>query len=190
MTGQNRPARLNRTLLALLGLLLLAAGGVAVAAHFGKLAALAPDAALVPGTGNPPTWALYVTAVAAIVLGLLVLRWLLAQLARRPKTHTWRFESDPDTGRTELAASTAVEPFVDEVTAYPGVRTAHATLAGAQDGPSLALVISTEQDGDLMEIRRRLDDEGLPRLRQALDLDDVPVSVEFRFSAKAGARTR
>ncbi len=189
MTSFNRPARLNRTLLALIGLVLLAAGGFAVATHFGTLPVLAPDSPLVPGTGTPPTWALYAAAAVAIVLGLLLLRWLLAQPARKPKSHTWRFESDPGAGRTELAASTAIQPFLAEVTTYPGVHAAHATLAGTRENPAVALVLSAEQNGDVTAIRDRIEAEGLPRLRQALDLDALPTAVEFRFSAKTGART-
>jgi hypothetical protein len=189
MTSLNRPARLNRTLLTLFGFVLLAAGAFTVLTHFGKLTVLKPDSTLVPGTGNPPTWALYVTAAVAIILGLFLVRWLVAQLTRKPKTHTWRFESTPDTGRTELAASIAIAPFVDEVKTYAGVHAAHATLAGTHDAPAVALVVSAEQDGDLTAIRHRLDTEGLPRLRQALDLDTVAVTVEFRFSTKTGART-
>ncbi|WP_329070766.1 hypothetical protein [Streptomyces sp. NBC_01429] len=181
MTALNRPARLNRALLALLGLLLLAGGGFVCATHLRRLTVLDPDAALVPGTATPPTWVLYVTAGAAIVVGLLALRWLAAQLARRPRTHTWRLEQDPDQGRTELAASTATEPFVGEVTTYEGVRTAHATLAGTRRAPVLALVIGADQSTDLGAVRARLDAEGLPRLRRALDLDTLPVTVEFRF---------
>ncbi|MEC3982532.1 alkaline shock response membrane anchor protein AmaP [Amycolatopsis sp. H20-H5] len=190
MTSLNRPARLNRGLLTFFGIVLLAAGAFAVATHFGKLTVLKPDATLVPGTATPPTWALYVAAAVAVVLGLVVLRWLLAQLTRKPKTRTWRFEADPDQGRTELAASTATDPFVAEVKTYPGVHAAHATLAGTREAPALALVVSAEQDGDLTEIRHQLDTVGLPRLRQALDLETLPVTVEFRFSTKAGARAR
>ncbi|WP_410574788.1 alkaline shock response membrane anchor protein AmaP [Amycolatopsis sp. cmx-4-61] len=190
MSGLNRPARLNRTLLGLVGLVLLATGGFAVATHFGKLTVLDPGAPLVPGTATPPTWAWYVVAAVALVVGLLLLRWLAAQLTRKPKTHTWRFETDPGRGRTELAASAAVAPFLAEVEAYPGVHTAHATLAGTHDAPVLALVLNAEQDGDPTEIRNRLDAHGLPRLRQALDLDALPVTVEFRFTPRTGARIR
>ncbi len=188
MTSLNRPSRLNRTVLALFGLVLIAAGAFTLLTHFGTLTVLRPESALVPGTGQPPTWTLYVTAAVAVVLGLLVLRWLVAQLTRKPKTHTWRFENDPAFGRTELAASTAIEPFATEMTTYPGVHAAHATLAGTRDAPAVALVINAEQDGDITEIRRRIDTDGLPRLRQALDLDTLPVTIEFRFSAKTGAR--
>ncbi|HET6290528.1 MAG TPA: alkaline shock response membrane anchor protein AmaP [Amycolatopsis sp.] len=188
MTSLNRPARLNRTLLAFFGLVLIAAGAFTLLTHFGELTVLSPESALVAGTRQPPTWVLYVAAAVAVVLGLLVLRWLVAQLTHKPKTHTWRFDTDPAAGRTELAAGIAIEPFVTEVTNYPGVHAAHATLAGTRDTPAVALVISAEQDGDVTEIRRRIDTDGLPRLRQALDLDALPATVEFRFSAKTGAR--
>jgi hypothetical protein len=190
MTNLNRPARLNRGLLAVVGLLLLAAGGFAVATYFGALTLVKPDSPLVPAVGDPPTLALYATTVAAVVIGLLTLRWVLAQLARKSKTHTWHFEQDPDRGQTELAASTAIVPFLDEVSAYPGVHAAHATLAGTRAAAALALVVSVEQHGDLGAIRHELDTVGLPRLRQALDLDTLPVTVEFRFSTKAGSRAR
>ncbi|OXM56095.1 alkaline shock response membrane anchor protein AmaP [Amycolatopsis thailandensis] len=188
MTSLNRPAGLNRAVLVLVGLALIAVGAFTLLTHFGTLTVLKPESALVPGTGQPPTWALYVITAGAVVLGLLVLRWLVAQLTRKPKTYTWRFETDPDLGRTELAASTAIEPFTTEVTSYHGVHAAHATLAGTRDTPAVALVISAEQDADVSEIRRRIDTDGLPRLRQALDLDTLSVTIEFRFSTKTGAR--
>ncbi|UQS23664.1 hypothetical protein L1857_12925 [Amycolatopsis thermalba] len=188
MTSLNRPARLNRTLLALCGLVLLAAGAFTLGTHFRLLTVLAPDSPLVPGTASPPTWALYAAAAAGIVVALLALRWLLAQLAHRPKTTTWRFEQNPDTGRTELGASTAIAPLLAEVETYPGVHSARGTLAGQQDNPTLALVVTVEQDGDPTHIRHRLDTDGLPRLRQALDLEALPTTVEFRFSTKTVSR--
>ncbi|MEW1723317.1 hypothetical protein [Streptomyces sp. NPDC093109] len=189
MTGLNRPARLNRALLALSGLLLLAAGGFVCATHTGRLTVLEPHAPLVPGTGTPPTWVLYATAATATLVGLLALRWLAAQFARRPKSRTWRLERDPDRGRTELAARTATEPFAGEVASYDGVRSARATLTGTRWNPLLVLVVAVEEGGDTGAVRARLDAEGLPRLRRALDLDALPVTVEFRFAA-VGPETR
>jgi hypothetical protein len=188
MTGLNRPARLNRVGLGATGVILLAAGGFAVATHFGMLTVVDPQSALVPGTEAPPAWVLYVIAAVAIIAGTLMVRWLLAQLVRTPTTHTWRLEQDSDRGRTELAASTATAPLVGELTTYTGVHAAHATLTGTREAPALALVINLEQDGDLTAIRDRIETHGLPRLRQALDLDTLPVTVEFRVTTKTGAR--
>ncbi|WP_406324149.1 hypothetical protein [Streptomyces sp. NBC_01637] len=188
MTSLNRPARLNRTLLAVFGVLLLASSSFALAAHFGQLTFLDSDTTLTPATAEPPTWALWIAAATAIVLGLLILRWIVAQLTRRPKTHTWHLEQHPERGSTELAANTATAPFLSEVTTYPGVHHARATLAGTRQNPTLAMVISTEQGGDLTTINRHLTTHGLPRLRQALDLDTLPFTVEYRFTTHAGTR--
>ncbi|GAA1025515.1 MULTISPECIES: Asp23/Gls24 family envelope stress response protein [Amycolatopsis] len=184
----NRPAALNRFLLAVIGLVLLAAGGFGLATHFRVLRVVDPEAPLVPGTGEPPAWVFYAIAAAAVVVGLLALRWLLAQLAHRPRTGVWRFETDPAFGRTELRADDAVAPFVEELRAYPGVRKASASLAGTREQPSLALIVTCEQDVDLGEIRRRVTEESLPRLEEALELDDIPVSIEFRFTSRAASR--
>lgn len=185
---RNRPARLNRTLLAVLGIVLLASGGFAVGTHFGWWRVLDPNARLVPGTALPGTLALYVTAAVAIILGLLCLRWLAAQLLVKQPTRVLRFERDIDTGRTELAANAAIAPFLTEVASYPGVHAARGTLHGTRADARLSLVITADQDGDLGEIRRALQDNGLPRLCHALDLELLPVAVEFRVATPSGRR--
>ncbi|WP_410651417.1 hypothetical protein [Amycolatopsis sp. cmx-4-54] len=37
-----------------------------------------------------------------VLLGLLVLRWLIAQQTRKPKTHTWRFDAERPMHREAL----------------------------------------------------------------------------------------
>lgn len=188
MSGRDRPSRLNRAVLAVTGLLLLAACAFGLATRFALLDVLAPDAPLVPGDAPPPTWVWWVTSAGGVVLGLLAFRWLVAQADRAPKTRTWRFDTNGDTGagRTELATGTAIAPLLAETETYPGVRAARGALAGTRDEPSLALVISTDRDGEPGAIRHALVTRGLPRLRQALDLDELPTTVEFRFTDKPG----
>ena len=186
--SRNRPARLNRTLLAVLGVVLLAAGACALLVHFGWWRILDRNTPLVPGTAMPGTVVLYVAAAVAIILALLCLRWLAAQLLVKPKTKVLRFEHDIDTGRTELAASAAIAPFLAEVETYPGVHAARGTLHGTRADARLTLVITADQDGDLGEIRQALHDNGLPRLRHALDLELLPVGVEFRVATPSGQR--
>lgn len=183
----NRPAGLNRTLLAIAGLLLIAAGAIPAAIRFRWLPALGGDRPVVPGAALPPTWALYVAAAAGIVVALAGLRWLAAQLVRKPGSRTWRFD-DGAAGSTELATGTAVAPFTEEVRGYPGVRSATASLTGSRDHPELFAVLSLEQDGDPAAIRDRIRDDGVPRLCQALDLDSLPTRVELRFTTSTGSR--
>lgn len=188
MTSLNRPSRLNRGLLAIVGVTLVAGGGLAMAAGIGMLP-VDPASTLAPGTALPPTWALYAVTAVTVLLAVLCLCWLGAQLARKPKTHTWHVEDDGEHGRTELATRIAATPFAADVAAYPGIRTAHADLTGHQDSPTLAVIVTTEQGADLSDIRHRLDTHGLPRLRTALDLPALPTTLEFRFTTKSGART-
>jgi hypothetical protein len=186
MTSINRPARLNRTLLALTGLLLLAGGGFAVATHFRWLRVLDPSTQLIPAPDTPPTWVFYVVAVVAVVVGLLAVRWLAAQVLRRPKTSVWQFAGTG--GATRIDAGTATGPLTEEIGTYQGVHAAAATLAGSQDDPALYLTITAERDADLGELRQRVDEHALTRLREALDLNSLPAVFEFRFTAKTGAR--
>lgn len=188
MTSANRPAGLNRTLLAILGLVLVAAGGFAVATHFGWLRVLDRGNPLIPAQAGPPTWAFYVAAAVAIVLGLLCLRWLAAQAFRRPRSGTWALEEGSDTGTTRIDTPVAVGPLIEEIGAYQGVDSVSATLSGPREAPALHLWITAESGADLGEIRDRVEQQGLARLRQALDLEFVTAQIEFRFTAKTGAR--
>ncbi|WP_163507075.1 alkaline shock response membrane anchor protein AmaP [Fodinicola acaciae] len=186
----NRPAGLNRGLLALIGVIALGAGALVLAVRFRAIATIDPDSPLVPGTALPPVWVWYVVAAVAIVVGLLLLRWLFAQLAIRPAARVWRLEREPARGQTELRTSVAIAPFVEEVSGYPGVHTARANLTGTRERPAVALVVEVEEDGDPAGLRDRLTGEGLPRLRQALDVDDLPATVEFRFTDRRTTRVR
>ncbi|UOX87442.1 alkaline shock response membrane anchor protein AmaP [Amycolatopsis sp. FBCC-B4732] len=184
----NRPAALNRTLLALIGLVLLAAGGFAVATYFGRLHLLDPAAPLVPGAAPPPTWVFWVAIGVAVLLGLLCLRWLAAQAFRRPKSVAWR--SETETGALVLDSGTAAGPVAADVEEYDGVRAASAWLSGPRDAPELALVVTTDRDADATAIRERITDHAVPRLKQALEVEDLPVRLEIRLTAKSGARAR
>ena len=190
MSSLNRPSRLNRSTLGLFGLLLLAAGGYAVAASYGRLPWLNPDTHLVPGTARPPTWALVVTAVVAIVIGLLCIRWLGAQLSRHPKAVTWDLSTSPETGHTRLSTVVAVRPLVAEIATYPGVSTADADLTGTLDEQILVLRIKANQDADLQAIRQRVAQDGLPRWQRALGLESLQVRTEFRYTSTSGPRAR
>lgn len=188
MASPNRPARLNRTLLLIVAIVLLAAAAFALLTAFGVLRVLRREQALTPTTLTLPTWAAYVAVAAAVVVGLLCLRWLVAQTLRRPKTGTWRMEQDPASGTTQIDAQTAVEPLVDEVEGYPGVHRVSARLSGTSHRPVLHLVVGTEDAADISDLRRRIDGEAIPRLRQALDLPALPADLLLRLDDARSAR--
>ncbi|SDH50320.1 hypothetical protein SAMN05216553_12520 [Lentzea fradiae] len=179
---------MNRVLLGLVGLVLLLGGGGALAVHFGVVPGVDRDTPLVPGTALPPTWVLVVVAAVAVVLALLCLRWLFGQIPRR-EVAEWRWSEEA--GDTRVTTAAVTEPFSEEVAAYPGVRKVEAELTGPHTAPNLALVVRAHGDADLRGIRRRIDDEGLPRLRQALEVRELPATVEFRLaSSRTATRPR
>ena len=181
MVSPNRPAALNRTLLVLFGLLLLGAGAFVLAIALEVLPLLRRDAPVIPTHVATPDWAPWAGSVAAVIVGLLCLRWLLAQTIRRPRTSTWNLTDDPHQGTTMIAADAAAAPLVAEIETYPGVYKASARLSGSRAQPALHLVVATEDRADISGLRERIDTEALPRLRHALNIDTLPADLLLRL---------
>jgi hypothetical protein len=183
MASLNRPARLNRTLLALTGAVLLAGGAFVVLVGFAVIPVLGSGSRLLPTTEIGTSWAPY-AAVVAVVVGLACLAWLAVQPTHRPRTGIWRLPTaDPDTGETTIDAEVAVVPLEHDIRSYPGVHGVVASLAGDPAGPVLELRVGLEPDADLAEIRRRIEKHALPRLCVALDLAELPTRVRFHLDA-------
>lgn len=191
MAYANRPARLNRSLLALLGGALLAAGAFTLAAYSGWLGWVDPETPLVPGTAAPPDWVFWLVITGATVLALLCLRWLVAQLFRMPRPVSWRMEADGSAGRTVLSSHTVATAVATDIESYDAVRAADAWLMGTRATPELHLVVTTDPGADIPPLRSRIHDEAVPRLCRALDVGDLPVRLELRIAAAGqGARLR
>lgn len=189
MAYANRPARLNRTLLALLGVVLVAAGALALAAYYGWLGWVDTATPLVPGTAAPPAWVFWLVITGAVVLGLLCLRWLLAQFFRMPKPVAWRMEAEGSAGRTVLSSRTAASALAADIESFDDVRAAEAWLSGPRATPELHLAVTAEPDADIPRLRGRIHDEAVPRLCRALEIGELPVRLELGF-AGAGKHAR
>lgn len=190
MTNPDRPARLNRLLLLLAGIVLLAVGAFVLLTAFGILPLLASDAPIMSSAPTLAGWAPWVIVVVAVIVGLLCLRWLLAQTLRRAKTGTWQYSNDPRHGDTHLDADTATVPLIEEIQNYPGVHRARARLAGNRTHPMLHLLVSTEDRADISELRQRIDEEALPRMRQALELEHLDTDLLLRLDDSPRTCTR
>ncbi|MBF6174868.1 alkaline shock response membrane anchor protein AmaP [Nocardia blacklockiae] len=191
MSTVNRPARLNRTLLALLGVALAAAGGYLIVAWTGRLSWADQNGTLVPGTAAPPLGVLIGIAAGAVLLGLVLLRWLAAQTTRLPRWTSWRIGDTDAAGTTVLDSGIAAEPVVADIEGYPQVRSVTARLSGPSGAPELHLVVTAEPDADLAALRRRILEHAVARLREALEVEIVPVTMELRLADRGRlARTR
>ncbi|TWF78937.1 hypothetical protein FHX44_114861 [Pseudonocardia hierapolitana] len=188
----NRPARLNRTVLALLGLLCLAAGAVVLLIGTGRLGGVLPvaaDAPLLPPGLVVPGWGPPGAAAVAVIIGLLALRWLIAQTVRRPAGSNWQLSPDTSTGTTHIGSAAAVRPLAEEIEDYPGVRSTTASLTGPHQHPHLHLRVSADDHADISELRRRIGTDAIPRLTQALNLPALHADVLLRLVTAGGART-
>jgi hypothetical protein len=193
MASQNRPARLNRVLLALTGLVLLAVGAFTLLLAWTPLSRVLPavdrHAPLLPRGTGVQGWVPYLAIVVAVFVGLACLRWLLAQTLRRPPTFIWRLPggADTGTGTTDLAADIAADAVAADIAAYRGVAKAGATLAGPRAQPELHLLVSTEAGTDIGPLRERITTHALPRLRAALELEELPTDLLLRLDAATPA---
>lgn len=183
----NRPATLNRTVLFVAGIVLLAGGAFELTTAYGLLHLVPRDQSLRFLNGRPYHWTYYVAVVVAVVVGLLALRWLAAQTRRRPRTRRWRIGGDSERGVSTMDADTAAAPLTADLQSYPGVRAAVSSLAGPRHNPRLHVRLRTEYDADLTELRRRIHGHALPRLCAALELDTLPTTVHI---TPTGATTR
>ena len=182
----NRPGRLNRTVLAVLGLLLLLAGALVLIAGSGVTTSapaglpVAADAPLLPPNPEPPAWLPWAGTAAAAVVGLAALRWLAAQAVRVPRGTNWQLADDPHTGATLLSTTTAAAPLAAEISTYPDVRAATARLAGVHQHPELHIRITVGDRASLTELRHRIDEVAIPRLIGALDLPALTADLLLR----------
>lgn len=187
-----RPAHLNRTGLILSGVVLTAAGGAGLArglGAFGDGRASAP--VLTAGArrfAEDNAWFWPAVAAAAVVLALLGLAWLLAQ-GRTGRLPGLALEPDAGAGTTRLSAKAIAGALEAEIGEYPGVQNVRARLLGSSRAPELWLNIAYGRDADPAELRGRVQDEAVPRLRAALERDSVPTVVRLRLVSGERAPT-
>lgn len=189
MTG--RALRVDRTVVALLGLLLLAGGVLGLVRSAGGFGRAAADAALVTDGQvslaerySPWTWV--ALAVAGALVALLALRWLMAQL-RTDGLRTLDLEPDDAHGTTTLQSSAVSTAVREEVEGYRGVSGASASLHDDPHHPRLELRVDVDDRADLVEVRRRVEQEAVAHVRQALELDTLSTRLVLR---PGGARRR
>lgn len=176
----NPPARLNRSLLAVIGIVLIAAALLAAGISTGQLPLIASNTAVVP-TASLPSWAAWVVAVAGVVVGLLALRWLIAQARRRPAGSPWSAESaGPVEGRTTASSSVIADALCDDLTAHPAIADATARLTAPGPRPTLYVELAVDAEADAAAARAHLEQHALPRLRTALGADTLPTQLLLR----------
>jgi hypothetical protein len=175
-----RVAVANRTVLAVLGLILLAAGvlGIALAAGaFGRQRGNQPvlsEAVRTFPHGHPWFW--WAVAAGAVIIAFLALKWLLTQLATDRANRIDRTTNASD-GYTVVHAGALAEAVEDDATRIPGVTSAAAYVSHPLQ---VNLRVHLSDDADIATVRSTLESSTVAHVRQALNQGDLPVRIELR----------
>lgn len=179
----------NRTVLALLGLLLLVAGALGLALSFGAFGnagrPVLPQPARDFARGEPRFW--WAAAGGCLALALLALCWLMAQL-RTERVGRLDLTRDDRDGLTTVRAGALADAVEAEARELRGVAGASAHVLD-RSGHRLVLTVDLTDYADIVDIRSALEDRVVAHTRQALNSPDLPVEIELRPGrAPAGGR--
>ena len=175
-------SRANRSTLTVVGLLLAAAGALGLVLSGGGFGASNADEPVVPwqlsDLAADSWWFWPAVAVAALVLAYLGWRWLAAQVHTDRRRHV-DLTDNPREGTTTLDGAAVARALADDVDDIPGVSGTRVRLRG-QHAPRVDLAVELTRRADVAEVRRRLEAEVVPRLREAMDDPRVPVDIQLR----------
>lgn len=181
-------ARVSRTGLAIIGLiLLLGAGAVLARGLDASTTVLGNQHAplLTQGQVQYPTknsWVWPVVAAGSFVIAVLALWWMAAQ-SRTRTVHRLPIEPERLHGTTTLRADAATGAMTDELESrHPSIRASDALLHGSATTPGLRLGVTAENRADPGLVRAGIETEALPHLRAALELDKIPAVLRLQFS--------
>lgn len=180
MTG--RADAINRVVLFLLGLLLVAAGCLGLALSLGVFGRTRSTYPVLPeevrAFPEEQAWFWWAVAAAALLTALLALLWLMAQLRTHRVTRLDR-TTDAREGYTILHASALTQAVEDEVAGVEGVTSASARIDD-RPRPGLSLNVGITDSADINTVRSHLENDVVPHLRQVLDDPAFPVDIELR----------
>lgn len=185
--------RTNRAMLILFALLLIAAGVLGALAGFGVFGSTTRHSVLLSNRvgsyfSQHGDWLWPAIAVAAAIIALLALRWLLALLFSTDRAGDLTLTGDRTMGRTTLSAAAFTDAVSHEIGSYPGVQSTRARLIGDQSNPTLVITASLEEAGDLPSLRRRIEANAVRHAKQALNSPNLPVQLDLTTTNRQASR--
>jgi hypothetical protein len=189
----SRADRLNRVLLSVLGVTLLALGTTGLLLGSGVLGerferrrVLSDD--VVGFVEDNAAWVWPVAAAGALLLALPALRWLLQQL-RTDRIPAVDLTEDRKHGETAIATGALTDALVDAVEQSAGVDDASARFVREHGRDLLLVHVRLADRTDLAAARRALADGPLADLRRLLGETATPdVRIELEPSTKGNGR--
>ena len=190
----------NRTTLTLLGLVLLIVGAGSMALSVGLTGssrAKRPmsDNQVSKYVGAHGSWIWAAAAVLAVLLALVMLRWLAALLLSTDRSGNLDIQragsnggEDGVRGTGVITAAAVNRAVTAEIETYRGVTSVRCRTLGDGDDPQLALTITADKADNLDSVRTRVESDAIAHVRQALDNPTLPVRLDFTIAKKTPAR--
>jgi hypothetical protein len=182
--------RTNRAALTLFGLLVFLAGGAGLAGSVGLFGNPLQRKPLLHNTvsdwiGRHGSWLWALAAVAALLLLLFTLRWLLILIVSTDRAGDITVPGDKKLGATNIRPDALTTALTTEIETYRGVDTAKARILGDPTDPELVVAVTLAQTADLAELRHRIQTEALTHARQALGNPYLPIQLDLDVSRYA-----
>lgn len=179
-----RSAGGDRSVLVLIGLVLLALGTLVALLAYGVFgAARAGRPVLDPIVADALAAQPVLTRIVAIAAGLLLLVLGLVWAARslRPERRPdLVLDAGPQTAIT-VDSGAAADALAAQAAALPGVGRAKARMVGSHDAPALRMTIWMADEADVADVLSRLDTQVLSSARSSLGLNALPVAVRLEL---------
>ena len=182
--------RTNRFVLALFGLLVLAAGAAALTASLGGFGTAFSRRALFANQvssyiGRHGTWVWAAAAFACLLIALAALRWLLVLLVSTDRAGDITIPGSKDHGTTILQPHALTGALAGEIETYHGVDAAKGRIIGDPSSPQIVIAVTAKPTADLPALHHRLQAEALAHARHALGQADLPIQLELDVSRSA-----
>ena len=183
------PDRLNRWVLLLLSLVLLGAGGYALARGYEAFGAEQADEEVLlepvrDFVGRNENWFWIVVLGLSLIVAYLALRWLVAQF-RSPRLTEIDLTGEGSKGSTQLRAAGASDALATDIETYRGVSSASARLVDDGERPEVDMRVEVNDDADVPALRAKIEDEALRRFCQALGVSSVNAHLHLRLTEPA-----
>ncbi|MHA7145568.1 Asp23/Gls24 family envelope stress response protein [Arthrobacter sp. TmT3-37] len=189
---------LNRTWLAIIGLVALLLGLAGILLASGAAATLTstinpglqpagPQERILPDGFQDlfaSNGAAILVTIAAVLVGLLALMWLLAQIPKRQQARTYRLHAeDAVDGRTRCEPRVIADAVEADVEGIYGVTGASALLRGSASQPELNLDVKVDPRSDIRDIIDQIHSHVAPNLETALETPLRKTAVLINVSA-------
>jgi hypothetical protein len=186
--------RTNRSMLTVLGLLLVLTGVAGLITSVGGFGRQFSHRTLFDNpvsryTGDHGHWLWPLAAVLAALIALLALRWLIALLFSGDRAGDLLVKvEDRRAGRTTLRPGALSDAVSAEIESYRGVDSAKARVLGDAHNPQLVVSVTADSTTDVAALRQRVEADALAHARQALDSPDLPIQLDLNVSRNSSRR--